>query len=232
MANSGGGMELKMKSISLIHTVKSVLNTFEQKLQEGVKEEIKVHNLLDDYLTNNPNEIGYFSIENRNRLLMDIKAAELTGADIIITTCSTLTPTVDLIRPFIKVPLIAIDDAMLAKGVTYGNKVMVMATAMSTIAPTMKKLMEEAVKAGKEVSLDSVVYHEAFVALKKLDMNEHDMILKERAKEIQGYDCIILAQASMAHLEKEISEICHCPVLSSIRLCIQQVDELLKKVAI
>ena len=40
-----------------------------------------------------------------------MKAQELTGADIIVTTCSTLTPAVELIRPFIQVPVIAIDDA-------------------------------------------------------------------------------------------------------------------------
>lgn len=218
-----------MKSIALIHTVKSVLNTFEKKLQDGIFEEIKVHNLLDDYLANNPNEIGFFSIENQNRLFLNLKAAELTGADIIITTCSTLTPTVDIIRPFIKVPLIGIDDAMIKKGVTYGNKVLIMATAMSTVEPTKNKLLVEAEKIGRKLILDSVVCQEAFVAMKQLDMDKHDTILREMARSLREYDCIILAQASMAHLEKDISDICHCPVLSSPSLCIQQVNELLKQ---
>ena len=53
-----------------------------------------------------------FTIENRCRLYNDIKSAEMAGADMIVVTCSTLTPVVNMIRPFIKVPLIAIDDAM------------------------------------------------------------------------------------------------------------------------
>ena len=101
-----------MKSIALIHTVKTVANSFDQTLKDYVGEPVKVHNLWDDFLANNPNEIGEFTIENRCRLYNDIKSAEMTGADMIVVTCSTLTPVVNMIRPFIKVPLIAIDDAM------------------------------------------------------------------------------------------------------------------------
>ena len=104
-----------MKSIALIHTVKSVADTFEAKLRAGVSQDIKVYNMLDEFLAKNPNEIGEFTIENRNRLLNDVKTAEMTGADVIVTTCSTLTPVIEMIRPFIKAPVIAIDDAMAKK---------------------------------------------------------------------------------------------------------------------
>ena len=100
-----------MKRIALIHTVKSVAVSFEEMLRKGVGCEVKVHNLWDDFLADNPNETGEFTADNRNRLFLDIKAQELTGADLIATTCSTLTPAVEMIRPFIKVPVIAIWDA-------------------------------------------------------------------------------------------------------------------------
>ena len=54
-----------MKSIALIHTVKTVANSFEQQLKDYVGEPVKIHNLWDDFLANNPNEIGEFTIENR-----------------------------------------------------------------------------------------------------------------------------------------------------------------------
>ena len=62
-----------MKSIALIHTVKTVANSFDQTLKDYVGEPVKVHNLWDDFLANNPNEIGEFTIENRCRLYNDIK---------------------------------------------------------------------------------------------------------------------------------------------------------------
>ena len=111
-----------MKSIALIHTVESVAVSFGKTLKKILNEEVKIHNIWDDFLANNPNEIGEFTIDNRNRLFNDIKSAEMTGADVIVVTCSTLTPVVKMIRPFIKVPLIAIDDAMGEKAVLYGEK--------------------------------------------------------------------------------------------------------------
>ena len=62
-----------MKSIALIHTVKTVACSFDQQLKDYVGEPVKIHNLWDDFLANNPNEIGEFTIENRCRLYNDIK---------------------------------------------------------------------------------------------------------------------------------------------------------------
>lgn len=219
-----------MKSIALIHTVQSVATAFGNTLQEYLDEEVKVHNLWDDFLANNPNEVGEFTIENRNRLFNDIKTAELTGADVIAVTCSTLTPIVKMIRPFVKVPLIAIDDAMAKKAVTFGSNIMILATAESTLQPTQDKLEEEAGLLGIQLNIQRMAVMEAFKALKAVDMERHDTILKETAKLLAGYDCIVLAQASMAHLEDEISRITGCTVLSSPKLCMQQIQETLKTV--
>ena len=219
-----------MKSIALIHTVKTVAVSFDETLKQYVGEEIRVHNLWDDFLANNPNEVGEFTIENRNRLFFDIKSAEMTGADLIVVTCSTLTPVVNMIRPFVRVPLIAIDDAMGRKAVTYGEKILILATAGSTREPLTDKLLAEAEKIGKQVRIDFRDNAEAFQAMKAVQMDRHDALLLEMAKEISGYDCVVLAQASMAHLDKKIEEICKIPVLSSPTLCLEQVKETLKSI--
>ena len=164
----------------------------------------------------------------------------MTGADVIVVTCSTLTPVVKMIRPFIKVPLVAIDDAMGEKAVLYGKKILVLATAESTIIPTKDKLAEEADKINikikidtveqlKELKIDELVCTPAFQALKALEMDKHDNLIKKMVQDVSGYDCIVLAQASMAHLESDISKICGCPVLSSPKLCMEKVKKLLYK---
>lgn len=223
-----------MKSIALIHTVKSVAGSFDEDLKrylgESLGSEVKIHNLWDDFLANNPNEIGEFTIENRNRLFQDIRTQEMTGADLIVTTCSTLTPVVEMIRPFIRVPVIAIDDAMAKKSIIYGRRIMVMATADSTIGPTVSKIRGEAAMAGREAELSTCVCMEAFKALKAMDMKRHDMILREKAKELKDYDCIVLAQASMAHLEDDIASITGCPVLTSPRLCMEEIKNKLEDI--
>ena len=43
-----------MKSIALIHTVKSVASGFDDSLRNYLGYEVKIHNLWDDFLANNP----------------------------------------------------------------------------------------------------------------------------------------------------------------------------------
>lgn len=218
-----------MKRIALIHTVKSVLNSFEGLLREAMGDELLISNTLDDFLASDAAVRGEFSVDNQNRLFYLLKAEELTGADLIVVTCSTLTPTVTALRGLIKTPVIAIDDAMTRLAVQSGEKITIMATAQSTVEPTRQKLLHDAAQIDKVVSISVIVREEALTALKAGDSDTHDRLVKQAALDIKNQDVIILAQASMGHLEEDIKRICGCTVLSSPRLCVAQVKEFLSK---
>lgn len=218
-----------MKKVAIIYTVRPVLGTFPELLQEVVGEPLKIHNLLDDFLASDPGESGVFSVENHNRLFNAIKSCELTGSDLIVVTCSTLTPAVQLIRPFIKVPIVAIDDAMTEKAVRIGKRIKVIATAASTIKPTVAKLQQEAKLAGLEVVIDAEDNEVAYEAMKCGNLAEHDRLVLERIAKVTGYDSIVLAQASMGHLQAEAERLAGIPVLASPRLCCERVKQLLLK---
>lgn len=218
-----------MRTIALVHTVKTVANTFEDKIRTRIEEPLKIYNLLDDFLALHPNEVGEFTITNKNRLYHDLKNAELTGADLIVVTCSTLTPVVEELRSFMKVPVIAIDDAMGRKAVETGNRILIYATAGSTVVPTRNKLEKEGRILGRTVQLFEKVCAEAFAALKTGQMEIHDQLLLEEAKSLKDVDCIVLAQASMAHLQKEMERITNIPVLASPDLCIEDIRTQLKQ---
>lgn len=174
-----------MKSIALLHTVQSVADSFGKNLQDYLSKEVVIRNLWDDYLANNPQEVGEFTKNNRTRLFMDMKSLEMTEPDLIAVTCSTLTPVVEMIRPFIKVPVIAIDDAMGKKAAKEGSNILVMATAESTLEPTVSKIQREADAMSKSVVIRKLAVTEAFGALKAMEMERHDKILKEAAKDIK-----------------------------------------------
>ncbi|GAB1482236.1 hypothetical protein MASR2M78_10510 [Treponema sp.] len=87
-----------MKRIALIHTVRSVLDSFEGLLRSALSEQVLIHNLLDDFLATDPALRGLFTDTNKERLAGDLRNAELTGADLIVVTCSTLTPAVAELR--------------------------------------------------------------------------------------------------------------------------------------
>jgi Asp/Glu/hydantoin racemase len=217
----------KMTKVALIHTVKSVLNTFEGRIKDALGD-VKIINTLDEYLASDPAEKGEFTIENMNRLFSFIKNAEIADADAVVVTCSTLSPTVEKIKPFIKIPVITIDEAMIKKAVENGKKITILATAESTIEPTKSGLLREAEKLDKHLELSIVICHEAYEAIKAGDAKHHDDILKKRALEIKQQDVVVLAQASMAHMQDIIERICGCTVLSSPDLCINQLKQTLK----
>lgn len=219
-----------MKRIAIIHTVKPVLNTFDMRIREAMPDkELVIHNLFDDFLATDPSPdgVGYFTIDNKKRLLNDIFSAELTGADLIVTTCSTLTPVVAEIRPFVKVPIVAIDDAMSEAAVEKGSKIMVLATAKSTIPTTIARLRQAARAIKKEIVLDSTFNETAYHAMKRLDLKTHDDLVLEQARSIRDYDVIVLAQASMAHLEQEIEKITKTPTFSTPDRCVRQIKKIL-----
>lgn len=222
-----------MKRIALIHTVKPVLNNFENQLREAMPSEVLIiHNLYDDFLAFDPSPEGkgFFTEKNKQRLYNNLKSAELTDADVIAVTCSTLTPTVTQIRHFMSTPVVAIDDAMAEAAVEKGSNIKVLATAFSTLAPTVLRLKQAAKDLGKEITIDSSDNNPAYIAMKNGDIETHDNLVKKQAESIKGFDVIVLAQASMAHLEAELEAITGLKTFSSPKLCIERIKFLLSEV--
>lgn len=217
-----------MKRVALVHTVRPVLESFPKLLEKVVGEELKIHNILDDFLASDPADIGFFSLENRRRLFNDLQSCELTKPDIIVVTCSTLTPAVQLIRPFINVPVVAIDDAMTEHAVRSGRKIKVVATALSTLEPTISKLKQEASLAGTEIEVDAEDNEPAYTAMRAGDLETHNRLVLDMIKGVKGYDCIVLAQASMGHLQEEAEKIAGVPVFASPVLCCEKVKKILE----
>jgi Asp/Glu/hydantoin racemase len=218
--------------IALIHTVRSVLESFEPQLRAALPPGLRVHNLLDDFLASDPAETGVFSEVNRQRLANDLRNAELTGAELIAVTCSTLSPPLASLRDSFATPIVAIDDALFRQAVRMGPRILVLATARSTVEPTLAGLRREAGAAGRSLALDYRVADEAYAAIKSGDRDRHDLLVEELVRDLRAgggdapaMDLIVLAQASMAHLEARIAGICRCPVLSSPALCIAEIRD-------
>ena len=217
-----------MKRIACIHTVYSVIESFTQQLRDGIPGDILIHTLYDDFLATDPAMTGKFSAINHQRLRLDMQAQALTGADVIVVSCSTLSPSVRLLRGEFNVPVVAIDDAMVNAAVEMGSRIGLIATANSTVIPSSSALRAAAEDAGKEIDLKVLCREEAIQALKAGDQAAHDRIVLEMADEMRDRDVLVLAQASMAHMEQPVSAHTGLPVLSSPRRCVEQVRQILE----
>lgn len=213
--------------VALIHTVPTVYASFGALLQERIPG-IVVTNTVDEFLASDAEQQGRMTPTNRSRLFALLKTSEATGAAAIVVTCSTLSPLVEELRAYIEVPIVTIDEAMLSEAVSLGERIKIVATANSTIGPTTKHLHIQARAAGKEIMVSHVVCSDAYTAIKKRDTQTHDRAVLAAIGEIRDADVIVLAQASMAHLESPASELTGKKVVSSPERCLGKLREVLR----
>ena len=218
-----------MKRVACIHTVYSVISDFTGQLRAALGDDVKIHTLYDDFLATDPADTGKFSAINHQRLRLDMQAQALTGADMIVVSCSTLSPSVRLLRPEFNVPVVAIDDAMVREAVQKGSRIGLLATANSTVKPSHSALLAAAQAAGKDVDIQIICDEDAIRALKSGDKDTHDRMVLEMAQRFTDRDVIVLAQASMAHMEGPVQQATGVTTLSSPARCIEEIKMLLER---
>ena len=110
-----------------------------------------------------------------------------------------------------------------------GRKIAVIATVESTTGPSVRLIENVAAKMGKEIEVDlHLVEGAMMVLIEQGDAEKHNrMVLGEVQKAAKDNDVVVLAQGSMTVLLPLLKDI-PVPVLSSPRLCVERVKELLE----
>lgn len=221
-----------MKRIACIHTVYGVIDSFTRQLREGIPGQFHIHTMYDDFLATDPapGQSGKFTSINHQRLRLDMQAQALTGADVIVVTCSTLSPSVRLLRGEFNIPVVAIDDAMVREAVETGTKIGLIATAASTLEPSASAVRAAAEQIGKEIDLKVLCNEQAILAFKSGDTATHDRLVLEMADQMKDRDVIVLAQASTAYMEQAVAERSGVPTLSSPSRCVAQLRKLMEEI--
>lgn len=218
--------------LALIHTSQVFLSVepMMKQMFAEIMPEVRLINILDDSLL--PDAITEMSISNNvtKRLCLYVLAAEAAGVDAVLSLCSSVGPAIDVARKLVSIPVIKIDDAHTEKAVREGKRIGVLATAGTTLRPTVALLKEKAAIQGKEVEIQPSLANLAFEALMRGDKDEHDALVVETARALaSSVDLILFAQASMARLGPVVQEATGLPVLTSPRLAIEYTRRLLEE---
>jgi len=154
--------------------------------------------------------------------------AEQVGADAALLTCSSISESVDVARPFVKIPLFKIDEPMADKAVATASHIGVVATLRTTLEPTKRLILSRAEKQGKPVTLHERLCKGAFEAWQRGDGATHDRIVKEAVTEVLA-ECpvVVLAQASMARAVQSLGS-AQDRVLTSMRLGVARAADYLR----
>ncbi len=218
--------------LALIHTSQVFLSveTMIKQMFAEIMPEVRLINILDDSLL--PDVMTTMSISNNvtKRLCLYVLAAEAAGVDAVLSLCSSVGPAIDVARKLVNIPVIKIDDAHTEKAVREGKRIGVMATAGTTLGPTVALLKEKAAILGREVEIQPSLANSAFEALMRGDKDEHDALVVETARALAPrVDLILFAQASMTRLGPAVQEATGIPVLTSPRLAIEYTGRVLEE---
>ena len=172
--------------------------------------------------------VGTIPKANYYKFVTQAKFFQDAGVDLIVLGCSTFNRAVEYAEPMIDVPMLQIDRPMMEKAVATGKKIGLIGTLPSTMPSSERLLRCCAEEAGKAIEVVSVLNDQAFKILRSGDPARHNaMLMEDVAKLTKEVDCIVLAQGSMAVLEKEVAGN-PVPVYSSPRLAFQRAREILE----
>lgn len=218
------------QTLALIHT-SQVFLTVERMMKSMFAEilpEVRLINIMDDSLLPDCMAAGGITPEVTRRMCAYVVAAEATGADAVLSLCSSLGPTIDVARKLVTIPVIKIDDAHTEKAAREAARVGVMATVATTLPPTVALIREKALALNKTVEIRESLSNAAFQALMAGEKDKHDAMVTEAARALApDVDVLLFAQASMTRLAPQIEQATGRPVLTSPRLAIEYTKRVL-----
>ncbi|MDO4801858.1 MAG: aspartate/glutamate racemase family protein [Prevotellaceae bacterium] len=204
-----------MIKVVAVHTAMALVEPL-TKIFKEVLPEVKLNHIADDSLIQEVIANNKVTPAVRRRLLANYMAAADSGADIIFNCCSSVGDVADLGNEIAPIPVFRIDYPMAMEAVTSAKRIAVISTLSTTLDPTRRLLERCAKEAGRDVVLVDGLADGAFAAGQSGDGETHDRLIAEAAmKIVDKVDLFVLAQGSMARMEKKLSEMTGKPVLSS-----------------
>ena len=205
--------------IAFLHTAQVHVETFDTLMQKTASDVQCQHHVAADLLE-----------RARDHGLSDVTAPtiqilqDLSQADAVICTCSTLGPIADQLSQS-HPNVIRIDRPMMEAACTTGNNILVAICLESTKQATLDLLHDCASEAGQDITPRLVLCNSAWPHFEAGDMEQFaKTITRTISSEIEKSgrpDCILLAQASMRVAAVQLADL-GLPVLSSPQLAIER----------
>src|SRR5262245_1732907 len=220
-----------MRTLVMIHTVswynQSVIDPFARDWLKA-NTDIRAINLMDDSLLAESLQHGGPTEAVMQRMGRYVESAVLAGADVIMSSCTTMGIATERARRTCPVPLFNIDEPMAREAVRLGTRLGILAT-VPTSAPATRRLLErEAAAIGKTIQIETVINEPAFASLLAGDRAAHNRIVHDEMDRLaQRVDVIVLGQISLAQIQHRPG----VPVLQVGHSGFAHASELLNRVA-
>lgn len=204
-------------AITFVHTSPLHVETFEQLAKDAAPEIATKHVVVAELLAC-AQSVGADDPDLVARVQGVMTQAAAAGSSIVMCTCSTIggaaerTPTYDRFRA------LRVDRAMADAAVLGGPRVLLVATAASTLGPTQRLLDESAAALGRVVEITHLLVPDAWAHFERGDVDAYIRCVAAAVRAApSSTDVVVLAQASMAPAAEALSDL-PVKVLSSPRM--------------
>jgi Asp/Glu/hydantoin racemase len=165
----------------------------------------EVIHLLDETLLDLFRQDGGLSIRSRRKALQMALTAQDAGVDGILVTCSSLSPAVDELRPFLTIPIVKIDEPMVEYVVQLAETIALVASAETVLKSVEPLVRDKASKLGRNVSLRRVIKGDLWPLLQKDPASFYKKIGEAATQAAQECQAVIITQVSMAPSRNYVS---------------------------
>jgi len=189
-------------TFGFLHTAQVHVDVFTGLLAEMAPGDRAVH-VVDASLLTIARRRGGVDTDLRARIGTRVRTLTTQGAVRVVCTCSTIGGPSEEVGRMLGVDVLRVDRPMATMAVASGDRIAVVAALESTVGPTRDLLLETAETAGRHVRIVDAPCLEAWVHWEAGDHDRYFATLASHLESLESTcDVIVLAQASMAPVEK------------------------------
>lgn len=195
----------KKPRIALISSTKAVFGPMEAAFAE-IFPEAQLFHILDETLLEDFRQEGGLSPKTRAKALQMALIARKAGVDGILFTCSTLSPAVDDLRPFISLPMVKIDEPVITYLVQNYRDIGLLATAETVLKSVEREIKRIGEIFNRQISWHSFVKADVWPLLNKSPEAFYKEIGEYASTLAQKHEALLLTQVSIAPAQQFVSE--------------------------
>jgi Asp/Glu/hydantoin racemase len=209
-----------MMRIALIHALRHSPPPIEAAFR-ALWPEATLMNLLDDSLSADLAREGRLTPAMTDRFLTLARYAAGTGARGILFTCSAFGPCIEACAEELAlIPVLKPNEAMIEEAATAGKRIGLLATFPGTLASMPAEFPPG-------ITLVPKLAEGALAALDAGDVEAHDRLAAEAAKELADCDAIALGQFSLARAAPLVAKATGKPVLTTPESAVRKLKSML-----
>ena len=202
------------KRIFLIHATSVAIEPINAAFA-SLWPEAELCNLLEDSLSRDLRSAGRLTEALKQRFCDLARYARSAGADAVLFTCSAFGEAIELSRQQLDIPVLKPNEAMIEQALSLGGRIGILATFEPSIESMSAEFHQAAAAQGIALQLVTAASADAYQALHAGDVERHDHLVAQLARQLPDCDVVCFSQFSMTSAAPGAREVSGRQVLTT-----------------